>query len=560
MGLDALSLLDLRKLDPSPALGPNLFMLFGTARSERHLNVSAGRLVRWLRAKHRVHADADGLLGPNERKTKLRRKARRAKLLGTMGTDDADDGIRTGWICVNLGTIDRSGTESTVIGDDGRVSGFGVSHAGLRTIIFQIMTEGRRAEMGLETLWTQALDRCLSPSTSGSINGDKTVQARVKPERELHPVEKAMLGNIHRPSGLSGGRNGQYSRGGQPNQARFYSTQQPLEPSTTEVDLLSTSSPTELARMLTYDAHQKQRLLKLLQAQLEEMDSTAAQLALSTGFDGSTGIKTPFTELLHLAMETLPPTRTWECRLSIQYKATTSGLQGPIVWLDRVALLVGELRMYAIKATRHQYLQLLTCIFRSSGDEATVVNMGLDVINTMHQRNESILASDIIVSIIEGAAMGDKTRARDITARLEKLLFRADAPYMNMDEQLLKRLMTAYARQGNWDGVWNAWGVPARNLRPRSADLYVHIFQLACASESRRGRCAQVLRRCIPEANSEDPPVLANITLRQTALQCIEITEPRAREFAELPEDAQGQLARLRQREFAKLFRLINLD
>ena len=302
MGLDELSLLDLRKLDPPPALGPNLFMLFGTARSERHLNVSAGRLVRWLRARHRVHADADGLLGPNERKTKLRRKARRAKLLGTMGTDDADDGIRTGWICVNLGTIDRSGTESAIVGEDGRVSGFGVSHVG-STIIFQIMTEGRRAEMGLETLWSQALDRCLSPrSAPGPTHGDKTAKASARPKREPHPVEQAMLGKLHRPSGFSGGRNEQSSGGPQSSQVRFYSAQQPLGPSTATGDLLSTSSPTELARVLTYDAHQKQRLLELLRVQLEEMNATAAQLALNNGPDGS---KPPLIEVLDLAMVAL---------------------------------------------------------------------------------------------------------------------------------------------------------------------------------------------------------------------------------------------------------------
>ncbi|KAH8681541.1 hypothetical protein BX600DRAFT_446790 [Xylariales sp. PMI_506] len=158
MGLDDLSLLDLRQLDPAPALGSNLFMLFGTARSERHLNVSAGRLVRWLRAKHHIHADADGLLGPNERKTRLRRKAKRAKLLGTMGTDDADDGITTGWICVNLGTINRSTAEATVLGSDGRVAGFGVPQTG-STIVVQIMTESRREELGLEALWEGALAR-----------------------------------------------------------------------------------------------------------------------------------------------------------------------------------------------------------------------------------------------------------------------------------------------------------------------------------------------------------------------------------------------------------------
>ncbi|KAI0516875.1 hypothetical protein F5B22DRAFT_135981 [Xylaria bambusicola] len=556
MGLDALSLLDLRKLDPSPALGPNLFMLFGTARSERHLNVSAGRLVRWLRAKHRIHAAADGLLGPNERKTKLRRKARRAKLMGTMGTDDTDDGIRTGWICVNLGTIDRSGTESAVIDEDGRVSGFGVSHAG-STVIFQIMTEGRRAEMDLEALWTQALDRCLSPhSASVSTQGERTTTPKGKPESSLHPVEKAILSNLHRPSGFSGGRNGQSLGGPLSNHVRFYSNQQSSEPVAAEVDLLSTSSPTELARVLTYDAHQKQRLLELLQTQLEEMDVTAARQALDHKPDGS---KTSFMELMDLAMETLPPTRTWKYRLAVQYKASISGIQGAVVPLGKVGLLIGELRIYAIEATRHQYLQLLTCIFSSSDKEYTLVNMALDVINTMQQRNDPIMASDVIVSIIEGASMGDRTRARELTARLEKLLFRVDTPSMKMDEQLLKRLMTAHDRQFNWEGVWNAWGVPARNLRPRSAHLYIHIFQLALASNSRR-LCEQVLRRCVPEANSEDPPVLADVGLRQAALKCIDLADPSAREFSELPEDSSGHMARLRRREFAQLYRTLRLE
>ncbi|KAI1423316.1 hypothetical protein F5Y12DRAFT_551806 [Xylaria sp. FL1777] len=562
MGLDALSLLDLRKLDPPPALGPNLFMLFGTARSERHLTVSAGRLVRWLRAKHRVYADADGLLGPNERKIKLRRKARRAKLLGTTGNDDADDGIRTGWICVNLGTINRSGAESAVFGEDGRASGFGVSYVG-STIVFQIMTEGRRAEMGLETLWTQALARCLSPlskSDSTHDNGNSTSGATS--ESNLHPVEKAIMGNLHRPSSFSGGRQGQPSRGSLSNQARFHSTQQQLGPPAIETDPLSTSSPTELAHVLTYDAHQKQRLLELLRAQLEEMDAAAVRIALDDQSYGSN--PTSFRELMNLAMETLPPTRTWEYRLAVQYKASVSGLLSAITSLDNVRLLVEELRIYAIKATRPQYLQLLTCIFCVREKQPAALELGLDVINTMHQRKELIMTSDMIVSIIEGATISNISWARELTARLEKLLFRSDSPYMDidfmgMDEKLLMRLMTAYARQRNWDGVWNAWGVPARHLRPRSADLYIHVFHLALASGSVE-LCTRALRRCIPEAASEDPPVLANLDLRRAALRCIRIADPRADEFVDLPLDSHGQVFRVARREFVQLMRVLRSD
>lgn len=158
LGLDDLSLLDLREVDPPPALGPSLFMLFGTARSERHLHVSADRLVRWLRG-HGITADADGLLGRNELKTRLRRKARKAKLLGNPGIEPGgSDGISTGWICVNLGTIGSSHVETEIVDDFGKITGFGVADTG-DTVIVQVMTESRRKELDLERLWTGMLKR-----------------------------------------------------------------------------------------------------------------------------------------------------------------------------------------------------------------------------------------------------------------------------------------------------------------------------------------------------------------------------------------------------------------
>ncbi|KAI1113438.1 hypothetical protein F5Y14DRAFT_417728 [Nemania sp. NC0429] len=557
MGLDALSLLDLRKLDPPPALGPNLFMLFGTARSERHLTVCAGRLVRWLRHKHRVHADADGLLGPNERKTKLRRKARRAKLLGTMGTDDADDGLRTGWICVNLGAIGRGGTESEIVAEDGRVSGFGVSQIG-STVVFQIMTEERRAEMGLEELWTGALDRLPSPPpTLGSSDGENHPKA--KTERILHPVEEAMLAKLHRPSDSSPGRKGPNSGLPPRQQARFYSTATPSGPSATAIDPLRLSSPEGLTHALTYDARQKQHVLELLRAQLDGMDAQAVSAALGESNDDIQ--RTPFIELMELAMETLPPTRTWEYRLAVQYKASTSRLVRAVQSLDSVRLLVEELRIYGIRATRDQYLQLLSCIFYAKErEQIATLNLALDVINTIQQRGESIMANDLIIALIEGAGKGnDRGRwSTSLMERLEQLLFLPNAPAM--DEPLLMRLMTAHAYRARWTRVWNAWGVPARHLRPRSAAMYIHIFKLAAATRSSK-LCSDVLRRCVPESIIEDPPVIADINVRSAALQCVRWADAQAIEFARtVPPDSRGELQRIAQREFVKLARLLMSD
>lgn len=155
MGLDDLKLLDLRTLDPPAALGPNLIMLFGTARSERHLHVSGTHLLSWLRRKG-IQAHADGILGPNEFKIKMRRKQRKAKLLGTAATPlGQDDGVTTRWICTNLGTI-SSGSHKPV--EYETPTGFGTKQTGT-TIVLQAFTESKRKELDLELLWSRILAR-----------------------------------------------------------------------------------------------------------------------------------------------------------------------------------------------------------------------------------------------------------------------------------------------------------------------------------------------------------------------------------------------------------------
>jgi hypothetical protein len=164
LGLDELSLLDLRAMDPPPALGPDLLMLFGTARSERHLHVSADRLVRWLRGRG-ITAAADGLLGRNELKVKLRRLARKAKLLGNAGVmRGGDDGISTGWVCINLGQVGGLQQELETVDEQGRPTGFGVTQTGT-TLVVQMLTEGRREDLDLESLWSGMLHRSLEKAS-----------------------------------------------------------------------------------------------------------------------------------------------------------------------------------------------------------------------------------------------------------------------------------------------------------------------------------------------------------------------------------------------------------
>ncbi|KAH8728632.1 hypothetical protein GQ44DRAFT_608694 [Phaeosphaeriaceae sp. PMI808] len=156
-GLDDLQLLDLRHLDPPPALGPKLIMIIGTARSEKHLHVAADRFARWLRRDHGLKANAAGLLGRNELKIKLRRKAKRMRMLANVGgavpEGNIDDGIRTGWICCTLSKIEAHLDDMHMPGDNVQeFVGFRDVKPGVNVVV-QMFTEEKRAEIDLETLW-----------------------------------------------------------------------------------------------------------------------------------------------------------------------------------------------------------------------------------------------------------------------------------------------------------------------------------------------------------------------------------------------------------------------
>ena len=186
IGLDDLTLLDLRVLDPPPALGANLMMVVGTARSEKHLHVSADRFCRWLRTNHKLSPYADGLLGRNELKLKMRRKARRIKLLSSVGSvedKNVDDGIRTGWVCVNIGEIEPGEQDIDEGGGTNGFVGFGGGNNGVRLVV-QMMTQEKREELDLETLW----------------GGYVTRQQR-KEAREARKDGEALLGHVEQVGG-----------------------------------------------------------------------------------------------------------------------------------------------------------------------------------------------------------------------------------------------------------------------------------------------------------------------------------------------------------------------
>lgn len=128
LGINDLLLLDLRAMDPPPAIGANTIMIIGNARSERHLHISADKTCRWLRTEWKMTPHADGLLGRNEIKIKNRRLKKRGRLVNT--ETGAVEGV--GWICVDVGS---------------------------QGLVVQLFTKDRREEINLEKLWGKFLKK-----------------------------------------------------------------------------------------------------------------------------------------------------------------------------------------------------------------------------------------------------------------------------------------------------------------------------------------------------------------------------------------------------------------
>ncbi|KAK5728676.1 ATPase synthesis protein 25 mitochondrial [Elasticomyces elasticus] len=217
-GMDTLTLLDLRSLDPPPALGANLIMILGTARSEKHLHVSADRLCRWLRTSHDITPFADGLLGRNELKLKLRRRAKRTRLMSGgvgAGTSDTDleEGIRTGWVCVNIGRVEGGELPEQQAERERRqasVVGFGTQETGC-SIVVQLMTEEKRGEIDLERLWGGMLkgamkEKALREGGEGEVeSASQDIAGQDSAVRgELDPVGMAeSVGSVQRDHAMS---------------------------------------------------------------------------------------------------------------------------------------------------------------------------------------------------------------------------------------------------------------------------------------------------------------------------------------------------------------------
>jgi len=557
LGMDYLNVIDLRVLDPPPALGANLIMIFGTARSEKHLNVSADRLCRWLRTNYKLTPNADGLLGRNELKLKLRRKARRLRMLGAAGaveTPNADDGITTGWVCVNVGSVENGPNASQQEQHKGFV-GFG-TRSGQAKIVVQMMTEEKRSEVDLEALWQGTLEREHRKMEGERRAWEKLDQAKVDGSNEVRNDERHRSQQTFPPS-VTAPYPAQHVR-------RFHSSTRHHRADDVRSTTTEELDEDELEPHLLPDELQPQKGLLsdtvaalTLRTHVDYIKTLRPSVAMSMlGTGANDHNSTSFLRTFHAAIPAFPELRHYVSLVDLYCHALSIGAPG----YDRRDLLNLYNRMQASgfaipESTFHQGLSAIllsphtlspTFIPRDpafNGRSALQRSLGIsfELLEQMEANGHEPRSESILLLILDAISTPtflnpsntpDTDRMYLATHDLSKFLHQyrrailhqpsytgapsnSSSPLTSpihgaVSPSTLTTIHTALLRIALAhtlpSEIWAAWRALPRFLLPRTAEMYGMMFNGIADVENQKV-AMMVLETCVPEMAREVPQV-----------------------------------------------------
>jgi hypothetical protein len=565
LGLDNLSLLDLRKLDPPPALGANLLMVIGTARSEKHLHVSADRLCRWLRSTYKLRPNADGLLGRNELKLKLKRKAKKAKLLGSSSDENADDGVRTGWVCVDVGVVEEAEGEAIAPSKQDFI-GFGRRTEGVRMVV-QMLTEEKREEIDLESLWSGILRRGTQPQL----------------EEVKDDSEALTAGNTSTPGTLpksmhSSGTSGLSSM---PGQTRGFHTtarrliqeaEAAISASTTngfeqfDLDQIRKSAlksivsgdyvkaSTDLRQVSQHvpqlqDGGWRLCLLDLLRAYLASLPRESALQQL-----GARESPTPLMTCFNGAFSLYPT--EFEAEIRIWLHVYARDLEHPHYLKSELYELIDEFVCAGVRISRPAYIHALRSFLRPERNgNVPMKSLGAatNILEIMFDQGMDILSEDLLVELQDAASSHpsqktstnpDETydlpgvRMSPVQRRLHVLCKTIDVPLFSDESRM--RLMHIHAKNHYWLEFWDVFRMAPQRGQPNSANIYAFMFGTV-AHTGHQKACMNVLRTWVPEMEREQPPVAFKGDVAEAIKACLKVVDPHIEEAVLHTPDHNGE-------------------
>lgn len=520
LGLDSLKLYDLRGLEIPAALGANVIMIIGTARSVKHLNVSADRLCRWLRSKYKLTPYADGLLGRNELKIKLRRKAKRARAASAAGAfiDEKDDGITTGWICVNAGVVDKD-TPKAELSELG-FEGFGQVDAGT-SVVVQIFTEEKRADVDLEGLWQKTMERAEKKRLQDEQND--SVAASQSPATDDSP----------------------FGRGGQ--KRRLHSARQDVSHSTNSSglslsDALAATSATQKARGKDLST---ETLLKLLVGLSHE----SARSELGTGPEDQNS--TLFLQLLYASLSpSMAEPAISHLRLNLFSIAVSR--QHPAYSKEALFSTFSDLLNDGHDLPDELAFEVLAALLTPRVENVqrpapylpeSDMELALQVLDRLSLRGVPILnykLFNMLYQVVDIPTLPSSEQSPDDSVprsasvkrwtqsqrqklnRLSKIVAAADVPF---DAPEARKLMVTQFRCEDYDGFWRLWRQLPLKGAQRTREDYAQLFQLhADLGEERRAR--DCLSAWVPMMAREQSPIVLQGPLVNSLMHCLLVADP----------------------------------
>lgn len=520
LGLDNLKLYDLRGLEIPAALGANVIMIIGTARSVKHLNVSADRLCRWLRSKYKLTPYADGLLGRNELKIKLRRKAKRARAASAAGAfiDEKDDGITTGWICVNAGVVDKNAPRAEL--SDLGIEGFGQVDAGT-SVVVQIFTEEKRADVDLEGLWEKTFERA--------------------EKKRLQDTQKESIAASHSPATSDS----PFGLGGQ--KRHLHSTRQDVSPNTnfgesSLSDVLAAASTSQQARGKDMST---ESLLKLLVGLPHE----SARNELGSGPEDQSS--TLFLQLLYAS---LPPDMAEPeiTRLRLNLFSIAVSRQHPAYTKEELFSTFSGLLNDGHDLSDDLAFEILAALLTPRVDNAqqpspylpeSDMELALQVLDRLSLRGVPILnyrLFNMLYQVVDIPTLPSSEQSpnksvtrstnskrwtesqRNKLARLSKIVAAAEVPF---DAPEARKLMVTQFRCEDYDGFWRLWRqLPLKGAR-RTREDYAQLFQLhADLGDELRAR--DCLSAWVPMMAREQNPIVLQGALVNSLMHCLLVADP----------------------------------
>ncbi|PKX99548.1 RsfS/YbeB/iojap family protein, partial [Aspergillus novofumigatus IBT 16806] len=539
LGLDELRLLDLRGLETPPPIGANAIMIIGTARSVKHLNVSADRLCRWLRSTYKLTPYADGLLGRNELKIKLRRKARRARVASRAGTtvDEKDDGITTGWICVNAGIVENPPVEEQA---SRKVEGFGKIVGGTRVVV-QMFTEEKRAEVDLEGLWLATIER---DRRRKQVSIDTKSDAPHEEVRASTPVKNSSSDHVFGLHSRSSASLPLEQRRGLHSKCRLLSPQTEDNQDDSLDDGLDVSPDSISTRTDQLAANRICDKEVATDSLLERLSALPDDQALSELGDGQEDRdSTPFLRRFYEALSQMSAEEAAVARVKLLCTAISRHHQGyskESLWKAfttcnyHTYFISDELGIAIVSA-------MLTAVpAHEEGPKATGVlpeadrELALRVLEHLSLRGTDVLNMKVFHLLYKAAGHPTNISGEEViedvtgttkdrpTSRIAKLIETLDIQF---DPEEARKLMMSMFRNEDYDEFWKLWRKLPLNGSPRTSADYEMLFRLHAelGDELRARDCVSTW---VPMMSREHPPIPLRGQVMQDIMYCILIAEP----------------------------------